>query len=84
MATKKAGQENVRKLVKIGGKSLGVTLPIELVRDLKWREGQRVLVSKKNGAMVVRDAPTSHKLRGTGKTKRRVKGVRSKVNKERK
>jgi antitoxin component of MazEF toxin-antitoxin module len=56
MATKKTGEENVRKLVKIGGKSIGVTLPIELVRSLGWREKQKVTVTKKNGALVVRDA----------------------------
>lgn len=58
MATKKSGKENVRKLTKIGKLSMGLTLPIALVRQLGWRERQRVIVSKKNGALVVRDAKT--------------------------
>lgn len=58
MANKKSGREKIRKLTKIGRLSVGLTLPIGLVRDLGWRERQRVLVTKKNGALVVRDAKT--------------------------
>lgn len=36
--------KGVRKLTKLGGKSIGLTLPIELVRELGWREKQKVIV----------------------------------------
>ena len=54
-----SGQTNdlksVRKLTKLGGKSIGVTIPIEIVRELGWREKQRVTVKKVKGGVIVRD-----------------------------
>ncbi|MFA5871385.1 MAG: hypothetical protein WC858_01555 [Parcubacteria group bacterium] len=55
MPTKKAGETNIRKLTKIGKKSIGLTLPIELVRELGWREKQKVVVKKIKGGVVIRD-----------------------------
>ena len=55
MANRKSGETNIRKLTKLGGKSIGLTLPIELVRELGWREKQRVIVKKIKGGFTVRD-----------------------------
>ena len=55
MANKKTDETNVRKLTKIGRKSIGLTLPIELVRELGWRERQKVVVKKIKGVVMVRD-----------------------------
>jgi hypothetical protein len=55
MATKKANETNIRKLTKIGRKSIGLTLPIEVVRELGWREKQRVTVKRVKGGIFVRD-----------------------------
>lgn len=55
MANKKTGEENIRKLTRIGKKSIGLTLPIELVRELKWKERQRVVVKRIKGGLVIRD-----------------------------
>lgn len=52
---KKTANKSVRKLTKLGGKSIGLTLPIELVRELGWREKQRVVVKKVRGGFTVRD-----------------------------
>ena len=53
---KKTGNnKEVRKLTKLGGKSIGLTLPIELVREFGWREKQRVSVKKMKGGFAVRD-----------------------------
>lgn len=38
-----------------GGKSIGITLPIEIVRDLKWRERQKVVVERKGKTITIRD-----------------------------
>ncbi len=46
---------NIRKLTKIGRKSIGLTLPIELVRELGWKEKQKVVVKKVRGGVLVRD-----------------------------
>ncbi len=40
MAIRKTEEKNVRKLAKIGKQSVGITLPIEDVRELGWRKGQ--------------------------------------------
>ena len=70
MGNRKATERGVRKLTRSGG-SLNVSLPIELIKSLGWREKQNVVVKKIGGALVVRDAPTPQKLRGASKTKRK-------------
>jgi hypothetical protein len=55
MSVRKQGEENVRKITKVGKTSLAITLPIELVRELKWREKQKVTVKKIKGGLVIRD-----------------------------
>ena len=55
MATRKIGQTNIRKITKVGKASLAVTLPIDLVRKLKWREGQKVVVVAKGKTLVIKD-----------------------------
>ncbi len=53
--TKCSGSRNIRKLTKTGGGSISVTLPIELVRELKWRDKQKVVVKKSGGKLVIED-----------------------------
>lgn len=55
MGIRKQSEQNIRKLTKLGGKSLAVTLPVELVEKLGWREKQRVVVKKIRGGIVIRD-----------------------------
>jgi len=56
MARKKLEERNVRKLTRTGGGgSISVTLPIEFVRELKWRDRQKVVIEKKGKTLVVRD-----------------------------
>ncbi len=55
MARPKTGTEDIRKLVKLGGLSIAVTIPIDLVRELKWKEKQRVRVVRKGKTLVVSD-----------------------------
>ncbi len=45
----------MRKLTKLGGKSIGLTLPIELVRELGWREKQKVVVKRVKGGLMIKD-----------------------------
>ena len=47
--------KNVRKLTKLGGKSIGLTLPIEMVRELGWKEKQRVTVKRVHGGVMIKD-----------------------------
>jgi len=55
MSVRKMEEKNIRKLTKVGRTSLAVTLPIEIVRALGWREKQRVVVKRIKGGLVIRD-----------------------------
>jgi hypothetical protein len=55
MANKKTNETNIRKLTKIGRKSIGLTLPIEMVRELRWKEKQKVVVKKVRGGIFIKD-----------------------------
>jgi len=56
MARRKLDERNIRKLSKVGrGRTMSVTLPIELVRELKWREKQKVVVTKKGSKLIIED-----------------------------
>ena len=52
---RKLENQNVRKLTKVGRQSIAVTLPIEIVRELRWKEKQRVRVTRIKGGLVIRD-----------------------------
>ena len=47
--------KEIRKLTKLGGKSIGLTLPIDLVRELGWREKQKVVVKRVRGGVMIKD-----------------------------
>jgi len=52
---RKLVDKNVRKIIKTGSVSLSVTIPIEIVKDLGWREKQRVIVKKVRGGVLIKD-----------------------------
>ncbi|NLC30745.1 MAG: hypothetical protein GX765_01695 [Candidatus Moranbacteria bacterium] len=52
---RKIQEQNIRKLTKVGKQSIAVTLPIEMVRDLKWKNKQKVVVERVRGGVVIRD-----------------------------
>ena len=55
MARRKLKDRNIRKLLKNSGGSIQVTLPIELVRELKWRNKQKVVIAKKGSTLIIKD-----------------------------
>jgi len=55
MFKKAAGDKSTRKLTKLGGKSIGLTLPIDMVRELGWREKQKVTVKRVRGGLMIKD-----------------------------
>jgi len=55
MTRRKNINENVRKISRAGKSSLYVTIPIDIVRELKWREKQKVVVKKKGKTIVIED-----------------------------
>lgn len=49
MARRKLSEINIRKLTKLaGGTSMGITLPIEVVRKFGWRERQKLKLEINN------------------------------------
>ena len=56
MAQRKLSEKNIRKLTKMGGgKSMGLTLPIEIVEKLGWKEKQKVVVVLKGKHIIIKD-----------------------------
>jgi hypothetical protein len=55
MPTRKHEKRHVRKLTKTGGHSIGLTIPIDYIRDLKWRERQKVVVKKVGKRLIIED-----------------------------
>ena len=56
MARRKMTDHNIRKLTRMGGgRSIGITLPIEMIKELKWREKQKVVVDKRGDKIIIKD-----------------------------
>jgi len=51
----KLKDKNTRKITRVGKTSLAVTLPVEMVRELNWREKQKVTVKKVRGGILIKD-----------------------------
>ena len=66
MPVRKAGDTNIRKLTKIGKKSIGLTLPIEIIRELGWKERQKVVVKLARRRIIIKDWPARRNSRGKG------------------
>lgn len=55
MGARKAGEQQVRNLTQNRTGTYSVSLPIELIRALKWKQGQRVVVSRSGNNLVIKD-----------------------------
>lgn len=55
MAVQKLKNKNVRKITKVGGKSLSITLPREFLNQLGWKEKQKVVVKRVPGGLLIKD-----------------------------
>lgn len=55
MPVRRQDEQDIRKLTKVGQKSIAVTIPIKIVRELGWREKQKVVVRRVSGGITVRD-----------------------------
>lgn len=55
MARKKLYNKNIRKLARMGGQSIGLTLPIEMIRALGWRTKQRVVARRVGKKIIIAD-----------------------------
>ena len=57
MGTYKAGDSDVRTLIKAGETSYTVTLPVQDIRRFRWQEGQRLVIEAdlKNKRFIIKD-----------------------------
>jgi antitoxin component of MazEF toxin-antitoxin module len=55
MGMQKEKNKNIRKLTRVGKTSLSITIPVEMVKDLKWKERQKVVLSLKGKKITVED-----------------------------
>lgn len=55
MGVRKQSEQDIRKITRLGKKSLAVTLPIEAVEKLGWRERQKVRVIIKGKHLIIKD-----------------------------
>lgn len=56
MSRQKMGSQGVRKLTRTGrGASMSLTLPIEYIRALGWKDKQKVVVRKQGSKLVIED-----------------------------
>ena len=51
---RKSEEKNIRKILK-NGDSYAMTIPIEMVNKLKWKEKQKVVVKMKGRSVIIRD-----------------------------
>mgnify|MGYP001607095807 CR=1 FL=1 len=51
-------EDNIRNILKVR-RSYYVSLPIRVVREFKWKEGQKVVVEKRGREIVIKDWPGS-------------------------
>lgn len=47
--------KNIRKLTRMGKRSIGITLPIEAVREFGWKERQKVVVKVHQKKIIISD-----------------------------
>jgi len=55
MGARRAGEQQVRNLTVNRTGTYSISLPIELVRALKWQQGQKLIVSKRGKNLVIED-----------------------------
>jgi bifunctional DNA-binding transcriptional regulator/antitoxin component of YhaV-PrlF toxin-antitoxin module len=53
MPTRK--DDSIRSLTKTGGKSLGITFPIDIIRRFGWKERQKLVVTSKGKSLIIKD-----------------------------
>lgn len=59
MTTRKTKDKSIRNLTRVGRSSLAVTIPVDIVQELKLRERQKVVVRRVGKKIVIEDWPAS-------------------------
>ena len=59
-------EKNIRKITKIGKRSYGIIIPIDIIRKLRWKERQKVVVRLRGSKITIEDWPGSPKRKSVG------------------
>jgi len=57
MSRRRLADKNIRKIVRIGKSSVAITLPVAMVRKLKWQHKQKVVLSLRGKTISIKDWP---------------------------
>lgn len=57
MATKEYEHWNERVIQKTGTGGYTITVPVNMIRYLRWKQGQRVILEQKGKTIIMKDAP---------------------------
>ncbi|HVS58607.1 MAG TPA: hypothetical protein VHD60_02585 [Candidatus Saccharimonadales bacterium] len=55
MGARKAGDQNTRNLTENSTGTYSLSIPISLVRDLRWQRGQKLVVRRQGKKLVIED-----------------------------
>ena len=55
MARNPLHKRHERKIQKATNGSYRITLPIEVIRELRWRDGQKIVVKKRGQGIAIED-----------------------------
>ena len=55
MGARRAGEQQIRNLTQNRTGTYSISLPIELIRQLKWQQSQKLIVSKRGKTLVIED-----------------------------
>mgnify|MGYP001042544380 CR=1 FL=1 len=55
MVRQQLGSEHIRKITKSGSGVYYVTIPIDVLRELGWREHQKLVVKKRGEGVLIQD-----------------------------
>ena len=55
MGVRRAGEQSVRNITQNRTGTYQVSLPIGLVRELKWQQGQKVTIKRSGDKLVIQD-----------------------------
>jgi len=68
MSRRSIENSNIRKITRVGGTSLSITLPVEFLRKLKWKEKQKVVVNLRGKKIIIEDWPSRPASSRAGKS----------------
>lgn len=55
MGTRKAGEQQIRNITTNSSGTYQISIPKQLVSELKWRSGQKVVVTKMGEKLLIED-----------------------------